>query len=130
MSPVRVDGAFPKPFAGGSSPKSTNFPDRISSTRERFKAGTPGVTTTVSVGFELLLPPDGIGRLARSDPPTAVLGSPVDDNSVEVRRGDCVSAEPPVGAVAWLKPIGKLLSPRLARVPLEGIAPSATPILA
>ena len=62
MSLVRVEGVFPKPLAGGSSPSSTNFPPVISSTRERFRAGTPGATTMVSEAFGLLP-----GALAEAD---------------------------------------------------------------
>ena len=78
MSEVRDDGAFPKPLAGGSSPRSTNFPERISSTSERFRAGIPGATTTVSEALELLPPPVGRGRLASSGTPEELVGGPIE----------------------------------------------------
>ena len=55
-------GCFPKPLAGGSSLRSTNFPPVISSARECFRAGTPGATTMVSEAFGLLP-----GALAKAD---------------------------------------------------------------
>ena len=36
----RAAGVLPKPLAGGSFPRSVNFPARIKFTRDRFKAGT------------------------------------------------------------------------------------------
>ena len=76
MSDVRDNGVFPEPLAGGSSPRSTNFPERISSTRECFRAGTPGATTTVSEALELLPPPVGRGRLASSNTAEKLVSDP------------------------------------------------------
>ena len=126
MFEVRDDGVFPKPLTEGSSPMSTNFPERISSTKDCFRAGTPGATTTVSEALELFPPPVRRGRLASSDTPEELVGGPIETDGV-VFRGE--GAEYPVRALARAALCVKLASvklssPRLARALLAGIMPS------
>ena len=118
MSPDSEAGVFPKPLAGASSPRSMNFPSCICSTRERFRAGTPGATTMGSVAFELLLPPAREDMIAGRVPPENVM----------------VAAEVVVArARVWL--VGRentggeliaeqLLIPRLPMMLQEGMFPS------
>ena len=80
--------AFPRPLAGGSSPKSTYFSSTYFSARirERFKAGSPGAATIVSEAFEVLGSTDGIvgragsvgGRDGWESPPSVEVPSPRD----------------------------------------------------
>ncbi len=87
-------------MAGGSSPKSTYFVEIIWSTRERFKAGSPGAATIVS---EVMGSSDGIvgieGIVGGELPPSAE-----------------------VAEVGGVKPLEKLPSPR---DPLLGMPPSS-----
>ena len=121
----RAAGVLPKPLAGGSSPRSVNLPARIKSTRDRFKAGTPGATTMVSIALELpAAPAIATPMAAGCIPPASILESVVEAGVVIApwTGSPAVPAEDGCRGVELV--LGKLPSPKLPKVPLVGMVPS------
>ena len=118
-------GVLLKPFAGGSSARSINLPSSICSTMERFRAGTPGATTIVSVALELPLTPAKDGVVAGCVPPEKAADRMADVVDVEERAvlliGRHSEGNEPV--------VGKLLSPKFPKMLLEGMVPSPPPVV-
>ena len=95
-----------KPFAGGSSPRSTYLSARIRSTSDCFSAGMPGATTIVSEAL-----------LLEFSPVTAMSGGLLCWETA----GNALNSELAVGIADG----GAVLRPRAPMARLFGIAPSA-----